>query len=176
MDESKFWGIIDQTRYGTPTVVEHARLLETALESLSFEDIISFGQMLENKLSDLNKNDLWEIAYIINTGCGDDDFRDFRAGIIARGKEAFDIAVINPAGLGNFDKAEDLIKGEEFHGAYRKAWRNKTGQYMGPQVNYDDSKPKGEDFSEDELDLSSRHPELFAKYWRSPDRSSSPEN
>lgn len=170
MDESRFWELIDQTRDGTANVAEHADVLRKALESLSPDDIASFGQILENKLEELNHFDIWEVAYIINTGCGDDDFTNFRAGVIARGKDTFNIALQNPSRLGDLDNAEDLITGEDFWATYMQAWSNKTRapSNIGPEVTMApaSNQASGEPFSEDEGCLSSKHPQLFAKYWK----------
>jgi Protein of unknown function (DUF4240) len=45
-------------------------------------------------------------AYVINGGCGDDSFQDFRASLIFRGRTSFRNAVTDPESLA--DKAIDI--------------------------------------------------------------------
>jgi len=45
------------------------------------------------------RHPLWQAAYLIEGGCGDDGFMDFRDGLILQGREVFTRAVADPDSL-----------------------------------------------------------------------------
>ncbi|WP_412769018.1 DUF4240 domain-containing protein [Micromonospora zamorensis] len=42
---------------------------------------------------------MWAAAYLIGGGCSDDSFIDFRAGVIALGREWYERVLVSPDGL-----------------------------------------------------------------------------
>ena len=59
---------------------------------------------------------LWGAAYVINGGCSDDPFVDFRASLISRGRQVFERALSDP----------DSLADEDFDGS---DWFNEGYQY-----------------------------------------------
>ena len=118
MTQEEFWQLIDKTRDESgdnPT--KQAELLTKALTAMPVEDILDY-QRLQDKLEDLTfRTDVWDVAYIMGEGCGDDGFKDFRAWLIGQGKTVFENALKNPDSLANVaavetryeTQAEDLL-------------------------------------------------------------------
>src|SRR5260370_34845627 len=94
MDQTTFWELIDKTRIAANNApAKQSELLVTELTQLSPEDIMTFQTIHDNLLDDAFIADLWDAAYIIGCGCGDDGFRDFRDWLIGHGKQVFSNAI-----------------------------------------------------------------------------------
>lgn len=59
---------------------------------------------------------LWAAAYIIEGGCSDDGFMDFRYGLISRGRSVFERALADPDSLADVadDTTDGFIPNEDF--------------------------------------------------------------
>lgn len=57
---------------------------------------------------------LWQAAYVIHGGCGDDAFWDFRAGLVALGGDVFGAALRDPDSLAEIHDIEDRTLFEGF--------------------------------------------------------------
>jgi hypothetical protein len=91
VDENSFWELIDRSRQeGGGNVWEQAARLTALLAGLDPEEIVSFDRHFDAKMVTAYRADLWAAAYIVNQGCVDDAFTDFRAWRIGQGKEVFD--------------------------------------------------------------------------------------
>jgi Protein of unknown function (DUF4240) len=55
----------------------------------------------------LYRYDLWAVAYLIGGGCSDDGFIDFRAGLIAQGREWYQKAAASPDSLADHPAVAD---------------------------------------------------------------------
>ncbi|MFA1547585.1 DUF4240 domain-containing protein [Actinomadura chokoriensis] len=83
---------------------------------------------------------LWNAAYLIEGGCGDDGFMDFRSGLVLLGREVFTRAVADPDSLAavptviRMSREESgWIGCEALHYAPRNAYR----QVMGETTSFD---------------------------------------
>lgn len=63
------------------------------------EQIVEFERRLSAVFDSAYLAPLWAAAYLIEGGCGDDGFMDFRAGLMLQGRAAFDSAVADPDSL-----------------------------------------------------------------------------
>ncbi|MEV4508425.1 DUF4240 domain-containing protein [Dactylosporangium sp. NPDC049525] len=64
--------------------------------ALSPSQIIAFERRFTTVFEAAYLAPLWAAAYLIEGGCGDDGFMDFRAGLILQGRPAFEQAVADP--------------------------------------------------------------------------------
>ncbi len=74
-----------------------------------------------------NLIDLWGAAYLVNGGCSDDGFHDFRAWLVGRGRHVYESALKNP------DTLVDVLDGEPVSGfgldvAAARVYEEKTGR------------------------------------------------
>ncbi|WP_433043113.1 DUF4240 domain-containing protein [Dactylosporangium sp. CS-033363] len=97
MEIARWWeivgGALDDGGEPRPEVVL------ARLRQLPPEDILAFERHYAEHLRQSYLHPLWAAAYLIEGGCGDDGFRDFRAGLILQGRAAFEQAVADPDAL-----------------------------------------------------------------------------
>jgi len=98
---------------------------------------------------------------VINGGCGDDTFSDFRASLISRGREAFERALADPESLADEEFDEDAWFYEGYQYAVMDGVEAAAGSYPQPHVPHR-STPSGERSKED--DLGNRFPRLATKF------------
>ena len=164
MNEETFWKIILETNKesgGEPSIQQ--QLIEKKLNELSPDEIIEFDNIyreLTNKAYDWK---LWAAAYIVNGGCSDDCFMDFRGWLIGQGKEVYTKALSDPDSLAELDNLEEDMEWEGYGYLAFTVYERKTGKEMPiNQGIMHPSEPKGEEWDEDELEkllpkLSQKH-------------------
>jgi hypothetical protein len=174
LNEDQFWQLIQsaipaEDEYSRE---EHFRRYEDAVSGLGDDDLIDFARIHRTLSLQAHGHPLWNAAYIINTGCGDDDFENFKAGLIARGREPFYNALRNPQSLADLSRVLELIKCEAFDYVATTVYDERhpepghEGQvsnffpelYPNPRVLY------GINYEEPE-DLRREYPELFDRFW-----------
>ena len=94
VDPETFWSLIDDTRRvadGEPE--EHARVLTRRLERLSPPEILAFEARWRTLDLTAYRWEIWAAAYLLNGGCDEQCFDDFRAYVIALGRKVYEEAV-----------------------------------------------------------------------------------
>ncbi len=100
MSQAAFWGLIESARAGAGDDTERqSELLEEHLSELPPQQIVGFQQIRRQMDEQAYTWDIWGAAYVIEDGCSDDCFRDFRAYLISLGPRAFAAALRNPDSL-----------------------------------------------------------------------------
>ena len=100
MDIEAFWKLIDTTREASGgDNSKHAELLVAALVPLSLDEIFAFEDIWDDLMDFAYDAALLDAAFIIGCGCGDSGFQDFRAWLIAQGKEVYEMALADPESL-----------------------------------------------------------------------------
>lgn len=97
MTQAEFWEHIEKARRADPFA--HADRLEARLAKLRPADILAFQHLWNRYTSRAYSWALWGAAYLINGGCSDDGFTDFRSWLILRGKKVYEAALKNPDSL-----------------------------------------------------------------------------
>ena len=166
MNKEIFWKIMLDTNResgGEPSVQQE--LIENELYKLSSEDIIKFDDIFGELFIDAYDWKLWAAAYIINGGCSEDCFIDFRGWLIAQGEEVYIKALSDPDSLSELDKLNEDIEWEGFDYLADTVYEEKTGEEM-PMTSGSNhpSEPKGEKWDESEVDT--LLPKLSRKYSR----------
>ncbi len=113
MSDSDFWQVIDAAS-GAETMDSKCSLLRDALADLSDEDLGGFVEQFDRVDGSLYAWPLWGAAYVINGGCGDDGFADFRACLISRGRHVVEAAVADPESLAELEVSPDDLFFEGF--------------------------------------------------------------
>jgi hypothetical protein len=105
MDETAFWAIF-QRCHEAGEMGRKCDLIKTEMIALSKKDAQAFARYFEQATDRAYCWPLWGAAYVINGGCGDDTFSDFRASLISWGRVAFEKALSDPDSLAEEDMDE----------------------------------------------------------------------
>ncbi len=128
MDTKEFWKLIHTTHDASGgDIPKQASLLVDALAKLSVEEILDFETIMDNLMNEAYDAALWDAAYIIGCGCGDSGFADFRAWLIAQGKDVYERALLDPESLVDLVEVdEDAQEGALLY-VVMEAYERKTG-------------------------------------------------
>jgi Protein of unknown function (DUF4240) len=166
MNEPAFWALIDETRQAAGGDTERqSGLLDERLTELPAQQIAEFGRIRHDLDQRAYTWDLWGAAYVIEDGCSDDCFRDFRAYLISLGSGPYRAALRNPdsiapvvedAEAGDWENADDVAP---------DAYEEVAGEDI-PSGDSDVSgTPSGEPWDDEQQDeLVRRYPGLAARF------------
>jgi Protein of unknown function (DUF4240) len=99
MDRDRFWMLIEAARTAGGDCEELTANLVDVLRELPASEIVAFQQTLEELLAESFRYTLWGAAVLINAGCSDDGFEDFRGWLIAQGRQVYEAALQDPDSL-----------------------------------------------------------------------------
>ena len=153
----RFWSIIDGTVNRDQTAQLEA--LEAALRALSQDELVAFQNDFWRAQNAAYDWGLWAAGYIINWGCSDDGFIDFRSWLIAQGKAVYDAAMADPESLAEHIW-EDYAEFEEFAYVAIEIYEESSEDSM-PPAKEKHPDITGEEWSED--DLPTLYPRLTAR-------------
>jgi hypothetical protein len=166
MDETAFWQLIDETRSAAGDNTERqSQLLEQRLRQLPPDQIAAFERQRDCFDKRAYSWDLWGAAYVIEDGCSDDCFRDFRAYLISLGQATYESGVSDPDSLAG--RVDDTEKGdwENADNVAPEAYEEVAGDDL-PSGDSDLSgQPSGTEWDDDnEGALIARYPKLAAEF------------
>ena len=175
MDRKQFWSIVNAAQKESGGDFDRRyRILIEALSDLPPEDIIDFSDIYGELLRESYSWDLWDAAYIINGGCSDDGFMDFRRWLISRGEQAFYGALADPESLALWQEGEDDLFFEQFGWICDEAFGIATGEdfieALGKRVRRKSTErtvirePRGTRWKNED-ELAGRFPKLYARFW-----------
>jgi len=144
------------------------RFLKVELASLSNDEMIAFIADYQKYHAEAYRWDLWGAAYLINGGCSDDGFIDFRDWLVARGRAVYEAAILDPDSLADqishaYEVDKDILWSAIFF-VVEERFDNFPETI--PNDDYVSSllkEPKGEPFEEDERQLKQTYPRLAAR-------------
>lgn len=163
MESEKFWKIIEITKsesYGD--YEKQQSLLKRELLKLTAKEVLEFDNKFRTLRGEIYTWDFLAAAYIINGGCSDDCFSDFRGWLIGQGQSIFKNAIQNIETLTELKETNDGVW-EGLSYIATDVYENKTGKDM-PQGVQENFEITGEEWEEDENDLKNRFPKLYAKF------------
>lgn len=97
LEEDQFWKMVEKAKSDSAGDGERqVQLLVDRLAKWSIADIFAFGDIMDKLKDTAYYCELWTAAVIICGGCSDDGFTDFRAWLIAQGKQIFYDALRDP--------------------------------------------------------------------------------
>lgn len=163
MDAEKFWAIISTTKTNSAGDYQKQQAeLEKELLKLTAIKVLEFDNKFRTLRGQVYHWDFWAAAYIINGGCSDDSFSDFRGWLIGQGKAIFEKAVENVESLSELTETND----GDWEGlsyvptdVYEKMSDNEMPN--GIQENFEIT---GEEWAEEGDDLKNKFPKLWAKF------------
>ena len=108
MNIETFWQYVDAARTAAGENTEdRPETLRAQLSGLDAAELQSFQEHYDELINRSFRWDLWAAAYIINGGCSDDGFHDFRAWLISEGPATYEAALADPASLANLPHVGD---------------------------------------------------------------------
>lgn len=167
MNVEQFWRLISESRQNASSAIpdgnmdrQVARLTEL-LTALPPQEVVDFDKHFSDCFIEAYKWDLWAAAYIIEGGCSDDGFMDFRSWLISMGQSAFTESLRDVESLVTYasDPTVEVCSFEEFQYV--------AGNVYGKQIDHGIKYPKdptGEPWDEDSDELATRFPELWARF------------
>ncbi|MEP5254108.1 MAG: DUF4240 domain-containing protein [Winogradskyella arenosi] len=163
MDSQMFWEMISISKANSSGDYEQQQLeLKKELLKRSATDILEFDNKFRTLRGEIYDWNFWAAAYIINGGCSDDCFSDFRGWLIGQGKAVFESAIQN---VENLAELKDTNDGDWEGLSYVpfEAYEQKTGKDLpaGIRENFEIT---GEEWSEDGDDLKNKFPKLWEKF------------
>jgi hypothetical protein len=126
LDQAGFWQLMRETRAdGDDDTARQSGLLEDRVKRLPQPAIEDFRRIRRQLDKRLYTWDVWGAAYVIEDGCSDDCFRDFRAYLISLGPEVYERALRDPDSLagavqdaetGDWENADDPLSDSDLSG------------------------------------------------------------
>jgi hypothetical protein len=170
MNETRFWQIISDSRSEfDPELFDgnlerQAARLREILEELAREGIVEFARHFDTKFVNAYRWDLWAVARLVERGCSDDGFMDFRYWLISMGRQVYEAALANPDSLVAVVDTPgfEVAAFEEFGSVADQIYEELTGDEL---PNFDityPKKPAGKRLDDD--DLAELCPKLWEKY------------
>ncbi|MET8626343.1 DUF4240 domain-containing protein [Kitasatospora sp. NPDC004669] len=186
MDVDGFWNVVGAARAESSGShgIAFAEALVDQLARLPQEEILAYQERFDEVHGAVYRWDVWAAAYLIGGGCSDDGFMDFRAGLIALGREWYELAAAHPDALAGhpavidaaargddyviFDEDVNYAAGYAFErltgdtDAFHEEWKcRRAGRDLDPALESD----TGEDFDfDDDGEMHRRLPRLAALY------------
>lgn len=182
VDIDTFWDIIQTARARSGPGKPLDQALAGYLATFSQQDILHYQERFDQVHGAVYQVDMRAAAYLIGGGCSDDGFTDFRAGLIAQGRDWYHKAAASPdilAGHPAAARAPDPAQDEPlFHEGVSYAASRASEQITGdqdsflrswqqarPRPQHADRELAGEDFDfDDDQQMRHRLPRLSALY------------
>jgi len=173
MDWKPFWKIIEDAY--CPDSIDHFEALKDRLGGLKWFEVVEFQARFDEAIASANTIALWGAAHLINGGCSDDAFRDFRVWLVGRGRHPYEAALKNPDSLAEILDG-DPVDGFGLDAAAVRVYEAKTGmsdffdRLDREEKDAPPPPPEGVDFDfEDEAELKKRYPLLCHLYLNPPE-------
>lgn len=163
METDKFWRIIETSKSKSLGDYEKQQSeLKKELTKLTANEVLEFDNKFRTLRGEIYNWDFWAAAYIINGGCSDDCFSDFRGWLIGQGQSIYENAIQN---IETLTELKETNNGDWEGLSYiaTDVYEKKTGNDM-PQGIQENFEITGEEWEEDENDLKNRFPKLYTKF------------
>ena len=152
MEATEFWAIIEKVHQRADGVMDaKCTLLKQALAALSDDELKSFAAHFDRFDANAYAWSLWGAAYVLNGGCSDDAFTDFRATLISMGRRVYEAALEDPNSLGSvqFDQNDPCYEGFQY--AVIDALEARGDERPAREAPFPDE-PSGEEWDEDTVE------------------------
>jgi hypothetical protein len=152
MTVEEFWKLVEKVHHAAKGDMERkCELLEAELRKLSLAEVHSFHGHFDACLDRAYAWNLWAAAYIINGGCSDDAFSDFRSTLISMGRKTFERVLADPESLADLDYDADDACYEGYQYVPTKVEEALNGGKSLPRSQPHPNEPSGEQWDEDKL-------------------------
>jgi hypothetical protein len=164
--EAQFWQLIAETRQEAGgNTGDQSSLLQERLTKLPAEQIAAFGQIRHALDQQAYTWDLWGAAYVIEDGCSDDCFRDFRAYLISLGQGPYEAALRDPDSLAPVVQDAETGDWENADNVAPEAYQDVTGEDIPVGDSDLSGRPRGVEWDDSQQEaLIRRYPRLAARF------------
>jgi hypothetical protein len=166
MNQARFWQLIGQARVdaGNDTG-RQSELLKQRLAKLPAPSILKFDRIRHSLDVQAYSYDFWGAAYVIEDGCSDDCFRDFRGYVISLGRRPYEAALRNPDSLAAVAQDAETGDWEGADNPAPDAYASATGSDFPLDEPDLSGTPSGKPFDEnDTAAMAARYPRLYARF------------
>jgi hypothetical protein len=165
-DDAAFWRLIAETRQAAGNDTgRQSELLKDRLTRLSPQGILEFARTRHRLDQRAYTWSLWGAASVIEDGCSDDCFRDFRGYVISLGRGPYENALGNPDSLASVAQDAEAGDWENADNVAPDAYSSVTGGDFPLDDSDLSGRPSGTPFSEnDAAGLAHRYPRLAARF------------
>lgn len=163
METERFWQLIEVSKSKSNGDYEKQQNeLEKELLKLSGIEILEFDNKFRTLRGEIYSWDFWAAAYIINGGCSDDSFSDFRGWLIGQGKTIYNNAIND---IETLSILKDTNDGDWEGLSYvpTDAYKKMTGRDI-PEGIKENFEIAGEEWEENENELKSKFPKLWKQF------------
>lgn len=166
MSEQAFWALIEETREAAGNDTgRQSELLRESLERLDPPAILQFARIRQRLDRGAYTFDLWAAAYVIEDGCSDDCFRDFRGYLISLGRVPYEQALRDPDSLAPVVQDAETGSWENADNVAADAYSSAAGRDFPLDDSDLSGAPRGTPFDEnDSSGLVERFPRLAARF------------
>lgn len=171
MTHDEFWQVISDSRCDFDPNRQSGNLdlqverLTGILTALPANDVPQFQDIFLELYFNAYRWDLWGAAYVIEGGCGDDGFMDFRNWLISMGRDVYEAALADAESLVDVaaQPGVETTQFEEFGSIVGRVMeeRNIPESEAPPDFRHPQT-PAGEPWTEE--DLPAHFPRLWSKF------------
>ena len=114
-DSADLWSIIERVEKVSGGERSAAcEAFRAELDALDDEGLVGVEVQFDDAMARAYDWRLWAAAYVIHGGCSDDTFWDFRAGLVALGRDIYERALRDPDSLVEVEEVEERTLFEGF--------------------------------------------------------------
>jgi hypothetical protein len=165
-DDAAFWRLIAETRKAAGNDTgRQSELLKDRLTQLSPQAIVEFARTRQRLDQRAYTWSLWGAASVIEDGCSDDCFRDFRGYVISLGKGPYERALGNPDSLASVAQDAETGDWENADNVAPDAYSSVTGGDFPLDDSDLSGPPRGTPFGDNNAaGLARLYPQLAARF------------
>lgn len=164
MNEQILWMLIQQTRVERSNTYKQSQLLIEILSEWSLPLILKFEKIYWDLMRRSFDADLWAAAYVLNDGCTQEDFLNFRNWLLLQGQATFRRTVEDPESIADWGDLpiQSLIHYPDLQNKIAELIAIKSNRPIETRYSEENFELIG-DFWENDLDVVDKVPALCKK-------------
>lgn len=164
MTEDRFWKMIEDAHDSGDAIA----YLSATLMASSRHEIISFNDILSQKIADAATFPILAGNFVIMSYVSDDTFRDFRAWLVYQGRGRYAAAIKDPETIADwleYDEVDDIDGESMLMLAHKSYHAHGSDKEFHDQILYVPDPKMDVTWPENKTEYRERFPRLVDKYW-----------